>query len=225
MFQCVDVSVCRHFAGLSTFRCVDVLTSYLQKGPLKHMKAWLVTKMVIILQTIYPNGFLQWFFYNFAIQEFYFLNMFFHFTLHRSDIINIFPTFKYVTANFSPLMPRIKYRTCAPWVADIDLPQSNCGGFFASCNNKYKVCFNIKAQGHRRFLGCLAVEIQIGKSRLITCVAMVMPWRLFMLQNNVGHPLRLKPYIYIQNIKHSCKFVDLRHLCFRDSLLCVFICT
>ena len=75
MFQHVDVSVCQHFAGLSTFWFVDVLTSYLQKGPLKHIKAWLVTKMVIILHTTYPNGFLQLiFFYDFAIQEFYFLN-------------------------------------------------------------------------------------------------------------------------------------------------------
>ena len=63
MFQRVDVSVWRHFAGLSTFRFVDVLTSYLQKGPLKHIKAWLVTKMVIILQTTYPNWFLQWIFF------------------------------------------------------------------------------------------------------------------------------------------------------------------
>ena len=62
VFQHVDVSVCRHFAGLSTFRFVDVVTSYLQQGPLKHIKAWLITKMVIILQTTYPNGFLQRFF-------------------------------------------------------------------------------------------------------------------------------------------------------------------
>ena len=27
------------------------------------------------------------------------------------------------------------------------------------------------------------------------------------------------------NIKRSCTFVDLRHLCVRDSLLCVFMCT
>ena len=78
-FWSVDVSVCRRFGlstfWLSTFRFVDVLTSYLQKGPLKHIKAWVVTKMVIILQTTYPNGFLQWFFFNFAIQEFYFLNI------------------------------------------------------------------------------------------------------------------------------------------------------
>ena len=83
MFQRVDVSVCRHFAGLATFRFVDVLTSYLQNGPLKHIKAWLVTEMVIILQTTYPNGFLQW---------------------------NV--SFKHVNPSFSPLMPRIKYRTC-----------------------------------------------------------------------------------------------------------------
>ena len=61
---CRCFSVCRRFglstfAGLSTFRFVDVLTSYLQKGPLKHIKAWLVIKIVIILQTTYLNGFLQ----------------------------------------------------------------------------------------------------------------------------------------------------------------------
>ena len=28
-----------------------------------------------------------------------------------------------------------------------------------------------------------------------------------------------------KNIKHSCTFADLRHLCVRDSLLCVFICS
>ena len=28
-----------------------------------------------------------------------------------------------------------------------------------------------------------------------------------------------------KNIKHSCTFANLRHLCVRDSLLCVFICS
>ena len=44
-FWSADVSVCRRFGlpmfWLSTFRFVDVLTSYLQKDPLEQIKAWL----------------------------------------------------------------------------------------------------------------------------------------------------------------------------------------
>ena len=51
-------------------------------------------------------------FHNLALLEFYFLNIILHFTLHRLYIVNIFPTFKHFNPSFSPLMPRIKYRTC-----------------------------------------------------------------------------------------------------------------
>ena len=87
------------------------------------------------------------------------------------------------------------------------------------------VYFKVKAQEHRCFVGCLTVVIHIRKWRLIACVVMVTSWRLLMMQNKACHSLRLKPYRCIQNIKHSCTFVDLQHLYVRDSLLCVFICT
>ena len=39
-------------------------------------------------------------------------------------------------------------------------------------------------------------------------------------------PIKIQTiWICIQNIKHGCTFVDLWHLCVRDSLLCLFICT
>ena len=81
MFWYVDVLVCRRFSlstfwsvdisvsqcfglstfWLSTFRFLDVFTSYLQKGPLWHTKSCL-KNMVIILQSTYQNVFLQWHF-------------------------------------------------------------------------------------------------------------------------------------------------------------------
>ena len=90
----VDVSVCRRF-GLSTFRFVDVLLVDVsvfrhfdqlstEESPLTHQS--LVTKMVIILLTTYPNGFLQFLFNNFAIQEFYFLNIIY--ILLNTDLIS-----------------------------------------------------------------------------------------------------------------------------------------
>ena len=77
-FWSVDVSVCQRFGlstfWLSTFRFVDVLTSYLQRVQFKTSKPGY--KMAIILRTTYPNSFLQWhFFYNFAMQEFCFLKI------------------------------------------------------------------------------------------------------------------------------------------------------
>ena len=57
-------------------------------------------------------------FHNLALLEFYFLNIILHFTLHRLYIVNIFPTFKHFNPSFSPLMPRIKYRTCLDqWIS------------------------------------------------------------------------------------------------------------
>ena len=81
MFWYVDVLVCRRFSlstfwsvdisvsqcfglstfWLSTFRFLNVFTSYLQKGPLWHTKSCL-ENMVIILQSTYQNGFFQWHF-------------------------------------------------------------------------------------------------------------------------------------------------------------------
>ena len=83
-----------------------------------------------------------------------------------------------------------------PWVAGIDLPQSRCCGFFVSFT--IKVYFKVKTQEHRCFVGCLTVVIHIRKWRLIACVVMVTSWRLFAMQNNECHQLRLKPYSYIQ---------------------------
>ena len=83
-----------------------------------------------------------------------------------------------------------------PWVAGIDLPQSRCCGFFVSFT--IKVYFKVKTQGHRCFVGCLTVVIHIRKWRLIACVVMVTSWRLFAMQNNECHQLRLKAYSYIQ---------------------------
>ena len=93
----VDVSVCRRF-GLSTFRFVDVLLVDVsvfrhfdqlptEESALTHQS--LVTKMVIILRTTYPNGFLQFLFINFAIQEFYFLNII-YILLNTDVILSIF---------------------------------------------------------------------------------------------------------------------------------------
>ena len=54
------------------------------------------------------------------------------------------------------------------------------------------------AQTLRRFVGYLIVVIHIRKWCLITCVAMVTLWWLFVMQNTVCLPLRLKPYRFIQ---------------------------
>ena len=79
--------VCRRF-DLSTFRCVDISVDVLDvnvsvcrhfdQSPTKGSTLTyqsLVANMVIILQMTYPNGFLQWHYYNLALHEFYFLNI------------------------------------------------------------------------------------------------------------------------------------------------------
>ena len=77
-FWSIDVSVCRRFGlstfWMSTFRFVDVLTSYLQKGPLKHIKAWLQIWASFCRQHIQID-FFNGIFYNLACHEFYFLNI------------------------------------------------------------------------------------------------------------------------------------------------------
>ena len=67
-----------------------------------------------------------------------------------------------------------------------------------SLRNANKGYFKVKAQERRRFIGCLTIVIQIGKWRLIACVVVVMPWQLFVMQINTCHPLRLKPFGYVQ---------------------------
>ena len=67
-----------------------------------------------------------------------------------------------------------------------------------SPRNTNKGAFKAKTLEHWRFVGCLTVVIQIRKWRLIACVVMVTPWQLFTMKNNACHPLRLKPYRYVQ---------------------------
>ena len=86
--------------------------------------------------------------------------------------------------------------------------------------------FKVKTQERRRFVGCLTVVIQIRKWRLIACVVMVMPWRLFAMQNNAFYPLRLKPYGYVQNYQtqlYICRYMI--SLCHGFFVVCVYICT
>ena len=124
MFWFVDALVCRRF-GLSTFRCVDV-SAYRRFGCRRFAltKFWPVTYKRMHFNTskpgykygnhfaddIYSNGFLEFFVISLSMS--FTSQIWFTFCLHRLDIINIFPTFKYFNTSFSPLMPRIKYRTC-----------------------------------------------------------------------------------------------------------------
>ena len=85
-----------------------------------------------------------------------------------------------------------------------------------------KVYFNVKTQEHRRFVGCLTIVIHIRKWRLIACVVMVTSWRLYVMQSTACHPLRLKPYRYIQ--KYQTQLFICRSttsMCQVYSFLCV----
>ena len=95
----VDVSVSRRFDQLPT-----------KGSTLTHQILFI--NMVIILQSTYQNGFLQWHFSLSHSPCVLLLKYNLHFTLHRLYIVNIFPTFKHFNPSFSPLMRRIKYRTC-----------------------------------------------------------------------------------------------------------------
>ena len=95
----VDVSVSRRFDQLPT-----------KGSTLTHQILFI--NMVIILQSTYQNGFLQWHFLLSHSPCVLLLKYNLHFTLHRHYIVNIFPTFKHFNPSFSPLMRRIKYRTC-----------------------------------------------------------------------------------------------------------------
>ena len=119
-FWYVDVLVCRHF-GIPVFRCVDVLVVDVSVSRRFHQLPTkgstlthqiLFINMVIILQSTYQNGFIQWHFSYFRSPWVLLLKYDLHFTLHRLYIVNIFPTLKHFNPSFSPLMPRIKYRTC-----------------------------------------------------------------------------------------------------------------
>ena len=122
--QSVDVLVCRHF-GIPVFRFVDVfvvdvsVSRRFDQLPTKGSTLThqiLFINMVIILQSTYQNGFLQWHFSLSHSPCVLLLKYNLHFTLHRHYIVNIFPTFKHFNPSFSPLMRRIKYRTCLlPW--------------------------------------------------------------------------------------------------------------
>ena len=90
--------------------------------------------------------------------------------------------------------------------------------------NTKKAYFKIKTQEHRRFIGCITVVIQIRKSRSISCVVMVTPWRLFVMQNNARRPLRLKSSRYIQKCQtqlYICRFTT--SLCQGFLAVCVYM--
>ena len=126
MFWFVDALVCRRF-GLSTFRCVDVLACrHFGCRRFSLSTFWPVTYKRIHFNTSKPGykyghhfaddifKWISWFFFKSHSPWVLLLEYDLHFSLHRLDIINIFPTFKYFNPSFSPLMPRIKYRTC--WI-------------------------------------------------------------------------------------------------------------
>ena len=77
-FWSVDISVSQCFGlstfWLSTFRFLDVFTSYLQKGPLWHTKSCLWIWSSFCSRHI-GMDFFNDIFHNFALLEFYFLNM------------------------------------------------------------------------------------------------------------------------------------------------------
>ena len=96
-FVAALVLVCRHF-GMSVFRFVDVLVvdvSVCRRFDQLPTKGSILThqilfiNMVIILQTTYQNGFLQWHFHNIALLEFYFLNII-TILLYKDFILSIF---------------------------------------------------------------------------------------------------------------------------------------
>ena len=61
----------------------------------------------------------------------------------------------------------------------------------------------VKIQERRWSVGCLTVVTQIRKWCLIACVVMVRALRLFAMQINACHPLRLKPYGYVQKVPNT----------------------
>ena len=108
-----------------------------------------------------------------------------------------------------------------PFVAGIDLPQSRCCGFFVSFTNKHKD-FEVKTQEHRRFVGCPTVVIDVRKWCIIVCVVMVTSWRLFVMENKVCYPLRLKPYRYTK-ISNTVVHLSIYDIFVSGILCCVYL--
>ena len=100
--------------------------------------------MVIILQSTYQNGFLQW--HNLALLEFYFLNII-YILLYIDFILSIF---KHFNPSFSPLMPRIKYRTC-----------SSCYTYIHDISNKWNNRISIYANIFHNVFG-MTVYVNIS---------------------------------------------------------------
>ena len=92
--------------------------------------------------------------------------------------------------------------------------------------NTKNVFFIVKTQEHRRFEGCLTVVThkEVALNRMHRYVVMVTPWRLFGMQNKACHPLRLKPYRYIQKYQtrfYICRFTT--SLCQGIFVVCVYM--
>ena len=103
-FRFVEVSVCprfgcRHF-GLSTFWPITYERVHFITSKPGHHFADDITKWISSMTSIS------------SIISILLLKYNLHFALRRPDISNIFPTFRYFNPSFSPLVPRIKYRTC-----------------------------------------------------------------------------------------------------------------
>ena len=81
--------------------------------------------------------------------------------------------------------------------------------------------FKVKTQERRHFVGCLTVVTQIRKWRLIACVVMVTSWRLFAMQINACHPLKLKPYGYVQKISNAVVHLSIYDIFVSGILWCV----
>ena len=133
-FVAALVLVCRYF-GMSVFRFVDVLAvddsvcrrfDQLPTNGSTLTHQILFINIIIILQTTYQNGFLQWHFSQSRSPWVLLLKYNLHFTLHRLYIVNIFPTFKHFNPSFSSLMPRIKYCTCYSWIDALALRNHPC---------------------------------------------------------------------------------------------------
>ena len=107
-----------------------------------------------------------------------------------------------------------------PFVAGIDLPQSRCCGFFVSFTNNYKLKCILRLKHRTSALRRLSHRRHPNKEVALNCMR-----RYGDGVTVICNPLRLNHIDMKKNINHKCTFVDLRHLCVRDSLLCVLICT
>ena len=61
----------------------------------------------------------------------------------------------------------------------------------------------------------------IRKLLLNACVVMVTTWRLFAMQSNACHPLRLKPYGYVQKISNRVVYLSIYDIFVSGILCCV----